>query len=238
MTNLKKHLSIGFTMIVALTMLMGSVMMAQGGNLKFEVSITNTSKQILSPAVVASHNAAMSPIFTVGEPASSELAAVAEDAMLDPLMSALSASPNVIEVATITGVNGPILPGETASVVLDAGNGFHSNRISLVGMLVTTNDAFYGLDAVTATLLPPYLTTERIKTFYSPAYDAGSEFNNEDCDYIPGPPCGNGGVRDTTDAEGFVHTHPGIHGTADLVPAEHDWRNPVAKITVRLFRQR
>ncbi len=56
--------------------------------------------------------------------------------------------------------------------------------------------------------------------------------NSEDCIYIPGPPCGNPGVRDTDGAEGFVHVHPGIHGIADLVPAAHDWRNPVALITI------
>ena len=51
--------------------------------------------------------------------------------------------------------------------------------------------------------------------------------------FIPGPPCGNAGVRDTGNAEGFVHVHAGVHGIGDLVAADHDWRNPVAKITIR-----
>ena len=44
------------------------------------------------------------------------------------------------------------------------------------------------------------------------AYDAGSEYNSEDCAFIPGPPFGNGGVRDTDGAEGYVQILSGIHG--------------------------
>ncbi len=69
--------------------------------------------------------------------------------------------------------------------------------------------------------------------FYSPAYDAGTEVNNEMCAYIPGPPCGNGGVRDTAGAEGYVYVSNGIQGTGDLDPAVFNWNNPVAKIMVK-----
>jgi hypothetical protein len=33
--------------------------------------------------------------------------------------------------------------------------------------------------------------------------------------------------------EGFVHIHAGIHGIGNLEASEYDWRNPVARITVR-----
>ena len=69
-----------------------------------------------------------------------------------------------------------------------------------------------------------------------PAYDAGTENNNEMCRFIPGPPCGNRGVRDTAGAEGYVHVHRGVHGGADLDPALFDWRNPVAKIVITKLR--
>jgi hypothetical protein len=104
-------------------------------------------------------------------------------------------------------------------------------------MLVTTNDAFYGLNSVTPSLLLPFSGTGTRGNYFSPAYDAGTEFNSEDCQYIPGPPCGNGGVHDPSAAEGFVHIHPGIYGGADLDPKALDWRNPVAKITIRLIDQ-
>ena len=98
--------------------------------------------------------------------------------------------------------------------------------MSLVGMLATTNDAFYALNGVAG-------PRQGTVTYYSVAWDAGSEANNEDCRVIPGPPCGKFFVRATDGAEGFVHVHSGIHGVRDLVPANHDWRNPVAKITIR-----
>ncbi len=34
----------------------------------------------------------------------------------------------------------------------------------------------------------------------------------------------------------FVHVHAGIHGVADLVPAAHDWRNPVVEVVIQLVR--
>jgi hypothetical protein len=71
---------------------------------------------------------------------------------------------------------------------------------------------------------------------YSPAYDAGSEANNENCRFIPGPPCGRPLVRAEKDAEGYVHVHAGIYGGGHLVPGEHDWRNPVARIRIRRRR--
>jgi hypothetical protein len=39
-------------------------------------------------------------------------------------------------------------------------------------------------------------------------------------------------AADPGDPEGFVHVHSGIHGGADLDPAMHDWRNPVALVTI------
>ena len=67
----------------------------------------------------------------------------------------------------------------------------------------------------------------------SPGYDAGSEPNDEDCDNIPGPVCGGEGASPDEGGEGFVHIQAGIHGIADLDPAERDWRNPVAEVTIR-----
>ena len=193
----------------------------------YEVTVTNLTRgQIISPSVVATHNSRLDPLFTVGSPASPELVAVAEDAVNGPLVAELSGNPNVKDVETIFGAAGPIMPGESASVIVDANGEF--SRVTVVGMLVTTNDAFFALNGVRG----PRGGSD---THRSPAYDAGSEANNEDCDFIPGPPCGNAGVRAEAEAEGYVHIHAGIHGIADLVPEDHDWRNPVAQITIRLL---
>jgi hypothetical protein len=184
------------------------------------VHITNTSKQIISPPLVASHTW-KTQIFTPGDSASAELSLLAEDGDPSGLAALLGSDSEVLDVA-IAG--GPLLPGETVTLDLEMRGRF--NRISAVGMLVTTNDAFFGLRNY---LFERGAVVQRTT---APAYDAGTEFNNEMCGFIPGPPCGSPLVRDTTDAEGFVHVHSGIHGTGDLSPSAWDWRNPVVSIAV------
>jgi hypothetical protein len=198
----------------------------------WEVSVTNLTRgQIFSPPVVATHNSRMMPLWGLGYPASKELAALAEDAQTAGLIARLQADRNVASVSMIKGKNGVILPGETAKIRIDGGSGRGGrfDRISMAGMLVITNDAFFGLDRV----LAPHHGTKAVR---SAAYDAGSEANNEDCRFIPGPPCGNGGVRATKDAEGYVHIHAGIHGIKDLSAAKFDWRSDVALIRIRRVR--
>jgi len=191
----------------------------------FRVTITNlTQGQIFSPPILAVHSE-RADVFSAGEPASDELAALAEDGDRSLLAAALEADPEVLSVIL---ADNPIPPGESASFDVFVLGRFR--HLSAAGMLVTTNDAFFGLDSYTA-------PAPRSDVLMVPAYDAGTEVNSEDCGFIPGPPCGNGGVRDTVGAEGFVAIHSGIHGVGDLMPAESDWRNPVAKITIEpLFR--
>ena len=204
-----------------------------GGNSSgnnYEISITNLTKgQPLSPITVATHTSELAPLYVPGQVASAELAAVAEDADSSGLTALLdpSTNDNVNDLQTIFGVNGPILPGETASVVVN-GKG-RARYLSLVGMLVNTNDAFTAVNGVE-------LRRSDNRMIWTPAYDAGSEVNNEDCGFIPGPACGNGGVRDTVGAEGYVYIHSGVQGIADLSPADHDFNNPVALIKITRTR--
>jgi len=191
---------------------------------QYEITVTNLTRgQVLSPPVVAVHAEYFGGIYQLGEPASTELAMVAEDAVNGPLMSMLQADPSVMSVGAM---DGPIPPGVSESIMLDGMGVFR--YISVVGMLVETNDGFFALNGERG----PNLGSA---TFFSPAYDAGSEANTELCQDIPGPPCGNKGVRVTDGAEGFVHVHEGFHtGDPDngLPVAQYDWRNPVAKITI------
>ncbi|MDH3413758.1 MAG: spondin domain-containing protein, partial [Gammaproteobacteria bacterium] len=156
---------------------LGSAKALADNGSRVEVTITNLTRgQIISPVVVASHTGRFEPLFQLGSPASGELAAVAEDAMLDPLITALSTDPDVYDVETVFGVGGPIMPGESASVVVEVRGRFR--LLSMAGMLVTTNDAFFALRGVR-------VPSQGSRIHYSPAYDAGSEANNEDCNFIP-----------------------------------------------------
>ena len=211
----RKRLLFLMTTLVALVavaaLFHSGVAEAKGRRTRVEVTVTNLTKgQVFSPAVIALHRAGLEPLFTPGMRASDELRQVAEDAENQALIDLLTASPDVGAVETLAMT--PLPPGETASVVLEARGGFPF--VSLVGMLVTTNDAFYGVNAVR-----PFERAAREVEAY--AWDAGTEENNELCAYIPGPPCGNGGAR-AMNGEGYVYVHSGVHGIAD--PRSRDAR--------------
>ncbi len=191
------------------------------GDRRYAVTITNLTRgQVLTPPVVVSHNSEF-VLFTPGAPAGSELAALAEDGVTGPLLGLLNTLPSVYESSASAG---PVLPGHSVTVEITTSGKF--NAISAVGMLASTNDGFFAVKGIGA-------PKKGAVSVEAEAYDAGSEANTESCAFIPGPPCGHGGIRDTAGAEGYVHVHAGIHGIGDLTPAMHDWRNPVAQVTIQ-----
>lgn len=201
------------------------VMTPHGDQKMVTLSITNLSRgQILSPVFVARHGQDAGPLYTLGHAASESLAKMAEDADASGLLAEWSPEGNAaISEAMVVALNdGPIPPGATVTKSFEVTDG--NSLVSFASMLVTTNDAFIGASGLDVT---------ESRTVNLIAYDAGSEANSESCAYIPGPPCGNH-VEDEADAEGHVHVHAGIHGGegSDLDPAAHDWRNPLARLTI------
>lgn len=188
----------------------------------YEVIVTNiTPGQTFTPILGANHKAT-TRFFRFGDPARPELAILAEAGDVAPLQSLLASVPDrVFSTATTEGLLGP---GETVSFTIETSGDFP--RLSLAAMLIPTNDTFVAMDAAR---LP-----DNAETFFLRAYDAGSEDNDEVCDNIPGPACGGEGSSEA-DGEGYVHVSGGVHGIADLDPAEYDWRNPVARVRVRLL---
>jgi hypothetical protein len=193
---------------------------------KYEITITNLTRgQIFSPPIVIAHDSNFS-LFRLGEPASDQLAALAEGGATGPLV-------DLIDDRYPTAVfDGAILPGHSESVILKISKRNRARLISAAAMLISTNDAFLAVRNA-------WFYGKRNINLKASAYDAGSEQNTEACEDIPGPPCGPNDHPDV-EAEGYVHIHAGIHGTnpegtseSDLNPAMHDWNNPVAKITIR-----
>lgn len=231
----KHQLFLPVAILVFAFLLLEATVAAQG--FQYRVTVTNLTKgQVFSPPVVATHSFRMTPLFEVGEPASMEVYSVAEDAVNDPLLALLGGDPNVVDFGVMEGAGGPIMPGQSASIELLAGTAL--TRVSLISMLITTNDAFFALNSVRGPVLYPFYPPlfGGSETYMPPAYDAGTEANSESCDTIPGPPCGNAGVRDTDEAEGYIYIHGGIHGLADLDSATFDWRNPVAQVVIERVR--
>jgi hypothetical protein len=196
-----------------------------GGAKTWSVTITNLTpagpgppgSQPLSPPLVAVHSN-KADVWSVGEIASHGVAAIAEDANNSVLESALPQLDGVKTVMTVAG--GPIPSGASRTFTLQTEGRF--NRLSLVTMLVNTNDAFTGLDSLKL--------RGRGETHSTAAYDAGSELNNELETHIPGPCCNNPFVR-APEGE-LIRHHPGITGVGDLDPALYGWSNPVARIEI------
>lgn len=221
---MKKSLSAAVSIAMTAWVFGNAQAQADSSGHVYNVKITNVTRgQVITPPVLVSHTAGFE-LFRLGMPASPELTKLAEDGMSGDLVAQLANTHAVYDVATAAG---PLLPGQSVTLQISVKRGFP--QLSAVGMLASTNDAFFAMRGVQVPLFGKV-------DVEAGAYDAGTETNNESCVYIPGPPCGSGGVRDTSGAEGYVHVHAGIHGIADLDPAMHDWRNPVVEVAISKMR--
>jgi hypothetical protein len=209
--------------LLGMYLLTGSTAFAKDS--QYEVTITNLTRgQSFTPILVVSHREGVD-LFKLGDSASDELAALAEGGDVGPLTMMLEADSRVIDVQNSGGL---LAPGDSVTVLVDAKKG--AKQISVASMLIPTNDAFFALNAVTA---PKGGKSSKSMMYLSPAYDAGSEPNDELCAYIPGPACGGAGPSPGVGGEDYVHIHAGIHGVGDLPSSERDWHNPVARIVIR-----
>lgn len=104
-------------------------------------------------------------------------------------------------------------------------------------MLIPTNDTFMAVRSVR-------LQARNQRVVFAPAYDSGTEANDQNCRNIPGPRCQGVGNSPGTNVgdEGYVHIGNGFHELAPnvagdiLSPLTYDWRNPVAEIIVERIR--
>ncbi len=191
---------------------------------RYQITITNmTQSQVFTPVLMATHQAGI-VAFQPGQPAISELEAIAESGNVQPALDLLNSLGGKVGEAKSSGDVLP--PGH--SVTLTLAGGPNITHFMVVAMLIPTNDAFV---AVNGEALP---TTDEMRIYVAPAWDAGTEDNDELCSHIPGPPsvCQGEGVS-SSGGEGFVHTHPGIHGVGDLNAATYDWRSPTAIVKVQ-----
>ncbi|MBO2686287.1 spondin domain-containing protein [Shewanella algae] len=207
---------------------------------QLEISINNlTHGNHFTPLLIAAHDG-NSHLFQAGEPASSALQKMAEGGDISELQQAVTANNGVIVANPAAGL---LAPGaKVEKVMLDSGALTH---LSLVAMLLPTNDAFVGLDGWE---IP---STPGSYTLYLNAYDAGTEANDEQITGggapgvpgIPAAPDGMGGQNGTgvmdDSSNDRVHIHPGLlgdtdpnGGISDVDSRIHRWLNPVAALIV------
>jgi len=188
-------------------------------NYTYKITFTNlTTTQPLAPPVAAVHTK-YAKIWQRGRVASHAVVAVAEDANNQILVDAGSKLKGVKSIVSATDT--AIGPDETAMFEVVAKGKY--NRLSLISMLVKTNDAFTGVNSVRLN------RGKTIRVFNKGACDAGSEANNQLSSHIPG--VGNQFVHD---AEGnVIRKHPGIQpGIGDIEIQDAAWIGPVAEITI------
>ena len=222
--------------ILLLSSLIGTSAMAT----ELEISIDNlTHGNHFTPVLLAAHGSD-THLFSVGEMASSSLQKMAEGGDIADLASLIEGANGI----TLSNpANGLMAPGQRVdAIMLDSQTMTH---LSMVAMILPTNDAFVGLDAWA---IP---TTPGTYTIDLNGYDAGTEANDEVINGggmpgvpgIPAAPGGNGGANATgisdMSSNDKVHIHPGVlgdtdlnGGMSDLDSRVHRWLNPVARIVV------
>lgn len=209
--------------LAAAALITGGTMALSQGALaaSYEVTIFNATKgQPQAPGLVIVHDSDYS-LFEIGDAPAFELATMAETGNPGPLEGTV---PMGNDTVLVFGAHGGIaLPSESNSETIESDGGY----LTAVGMLAATNDAFY---AVRGVKLPDSGTI----TVYAPAYDAGSEVNNEKSGDVPASKLGNSkdAGTDAGDGEGFIHVHNGIFDVGQLKPSVHGWNNPVVAITI------
>ena len=217
---------------------------------EYEVTVTNlTQGQWITPILGIAHSPGVI-LFEAGQNVGgTPIETLAETGNPGPLSETVNGNARVRETVIAPdpdGLAGVLLPpGQSVTFTLPAVPR-RPERLSFLAMLTPTNDAFWALQGVPA---PRFRQT---RTYYAPAYDAGTEINSELCVEIPGPPplgailgCSLDPTPDAssgTPENGVVHIHNGIHGEpivagSGLNPQDQDWQNPVAKIRIRLVRE-
>lgn len=165
---------------IAISALLGMAASGYAQAVEVELSITNlTHANYMTPRLAIAHDATVDA-FEVGTEASTALAWLAEAGVIDDAQSADSSGQNfeaaLGPVDTDNGSNtwhrfgGLLAPSATLSYSFDT---MDKPYLSLLTMLIPSNDAFAGLDSVA---IP---TEPGTYTYYLNAYDAGTELNDE-----------------------------------------------------------
>ncbi len=230
-----------------LTLALSGGLLGSGSLLAQEISlsVTNlTHATYFTPLLIAVHDR-HTDLFEPGVAASDHLQAMAEGGDISGLIDDVITGGGDY-VANPAG--GLLAPGATAEAMIDL-HGNRNRQLSIVGMLLPTNDGFVGLDS---------LKIPRVRgtyTVYLNGYDAGTEANDEiitgggapNTPGVPADPGGNAGTGGVAtvgpDHNPTVHIHRGVigdddptGGPSDLDARVHTWQNPVAKLVIRVGR--
>lgn len=192
----------------------------------YAVKVVNTTNnQPLSPVAVITHTSAYAA-WTIGTTATVGLENLAEGGSNAELLAELTTE------SSVSGT-GNIGPGgnETINVTVSASD---QTLLTVVTMLVNTNDAFTGLDSIDVS----GLAIGDSMTYNAHVYDAGTELNDEAVGTIPGPAdSGTGFDAARSDTFDEVRSHRGVITTDDglatsTLDESHRFDNPAIIVTI------
>lgn len=207
----------------------------------FDVRIDNLSNAIYYTPFLAAAHPDGTALFEVGQPASASIQAMAEGGDIAGLVTDVSGlGATVVE----NPAGGLLAPASSVTFNMNT-DGTSNTLLTIVAMLLPTNDAFAGLNAIE---IP---TEPGVYTYNVNAYDAGTEANDEilnggGAPGVAGMPADPGGLAGTggtgaagVDANTTVHIHRGAlgdtdpaAGASDLDSRVHRWLNPVIRVTI------
>lgn len=207
----------------------------------FEVEIANITSGIYYTPFIAVAHTPENYLFRSGQAASANLQAMAEGGDISGLITDAQTNASTY----VANPAGGLLPPANSTTFPMNTDGTNNTQLSIVAMLLPTNDGFVGLGSIT-------IPTEPGRYVYNVnAYDAGTEANDEivnggGAPGTPGIPAAPGGFAGTggtgvagTDNNTNVHIHRGSIGDADVNGGKsdlnntvHRWLNPVVRVTI------
>jgi len=166
--------------------------------------------------------------FAVGTPASVPLEMMAEGGDISALIGAIDSFNEVAGEA-------PVGPGGSISYTLTVEDEDLSNlELTVMSMLVNTNDAFTGINGVSVA----DLEIGQSRSWSAIAYDAGTENNTEAAGTMPGPADGGEGFNSLRDDRvDQVTMHSGVVTLDDglensTLSQIHRFDNAVARVRI------
>lgn len=209
---------------------------------EFTVNVQNLTQGIyFTPLLVAAHDND-THLFKAGMEASDSLQAMAEGGAIAGLQADLDAVGGQYSANPAEGL---LAPGASVTTETIETHSTDNNYLSVVAMMLPTNDGFIGLDSY------PIPSAPGTYTININGYDAGTEANDEIVNGggasgvagIPAAPGGDNGTGATgaasADTNSNVHIHRGVlgdtdatGGVSDLDSRIHRWLNPVARVTI------
>jgi hypothetical protein len=227
---MKKSLKISvFVSVISLPLiLLGFVSESQASI--FRVTLFNHSSNVLTPAPFITHNSGFD-LFSEGEKASEAVEALAENGDFSGVVGLAALSGDVLDYQVGFYEGGPLLPGKSASVTIEADE-LHAS-MSFMSMLAVSNDAFIGGatgDGAISLYANGMPSAGNYMIMPQNVWDAGTELNDELDANVPGL-----GGMGSVDENGVIFLpHEGIKGIGDIGP-EFNWLDgQVAEVAVEV----